>query len=102
MITPLNQVRRNLGDDGDDQVLDDGLIQTLIQEADGDVDKATLAGWRVLAARYSQLVDTVEGNAAKKFSQLHAQALAMIDQWSGAERGPTAGRARCGRIRRQA
>lgn len=67
-----------------------------------DLERAAYEGWRVKAARLSNLVDTTEGNTSRKYSQLHDQALEMVKLYQRSSGGPTEGRARVGRIKRPA
>jgi hypothetical protein len=64
------------------------------------VERAAYEGWRVKAARLSNLVDTTEGNSQKKFSQLLDNAIEMQKIFLRSSEGATEGRTRVGRIRR--
>lgn len=66
----------------------------------GNVERAAYEGWRAKAAKLSNLVDTTEGNSAKKFSQLLDNALDMVKIFLRSSEGATEGRARVGRIKR--
>jgi hypothetical protein len=100
----IARLRRLIGEkipDGGSEV--DTLFVELsdIIDAAPDMDRAALDGWREKAAALSNLVDTTEGNSQKKFSQLLDNALDMQKTWSRSSTGPTEGRARVGRIRRE-
>lgn len=71
-------------------------INDLLSE-NGDMERAAFEGWRVKAAKLSNLVDSTEGNSQRKFSQLHSQALDQIKIYMRSSPGPTEGRARVGR-----
>lgn len=75
-------------------------IKDLLEMNAGDVERAAYEGWRVKAAKLSNLVDTTEGNSQRKFSQLHASAVEMVKHYGRSSGGSTEGRARVGRIRR--
>lgn len=66
-----------------------------------NLERAAYEGWRVKAAKLSNLVDTTEGNSQKKFSQLKDNALDMVKLYQRATEGATEGRTRIGRIKRQ-
>jgi phage terminase small subunit len=82
-----------------DTLFKDVDLSQLIDDAP-DLDRAALDGWREKAAALSNLVDTTEGNSQKKFSQLLNNALNMVKAYSRSSTGPTEGRTRVGRIRR--
>lgn len=67
-------------------------------ESNPDLERAAFEGWRVKAARLSSLVDTTEGNAQRKFSQLLDNAETMIKIYQRSSGGATEGRSRVGRI----
>ena len=98
-LTDAERLRALLADtDPDTEVLSDEQIDELLSEYGSDVERAALGGWRLKAAHYAGLVDITEGNASRKMSQLHAQALTMVKTFSGSRGGPTEGRTRIGRI----
>jgi len=105
-FTENEQLRQLLGEtipeggtDADTLFTDDEIQSYL--DATSSVDRAAYEGWRVKAARLSNLVDVTEGNASRKMSDLHAQAMSMVRQFERATAGPTEGRTRIGRIRRR-
>lgn len=82
---------------------DDEIADLLhgISEGDGDgLERAALTGWRIKAAKLSNLVDTTEGNVQRKFSQLLDNALDMGKVYARSAGGATEGRSRVGRARR--
>lgn len=100
-ITDAARLRGLLNDvDEDDPVLSDEQIKDLLQQSDGDVERAAYDGWRMKAAYYADLVDITEGNASRKMGDLHKHALDMMSAYSRTRGGPTEGRTRIGRIRR--
>lgn len=52
----------------DDLMLEEGTIRAVVYRI-----------WRRQAARYSKLVDTTESGSSRRMSQLHANALKMVD-----------------------
>lgn len=79
----------------DEEIID--LIENL-QPGDADgMERAAFEGWRIKAAKLSNLVDTTEGNIQRKFSQLLDNANDMVKLYSRAAGGATEGRTRIGR-----
>lgn len=105
-ITDVDRLRDLLGEgipeggDESDTLFTDEKINDLLLSAGNDVERAAYEGWRVKAARLSDLVDITEGNASRAMSDAHAHALDMIKHYQRASGGPTEGRTRIGRIRR--
>lgn len=107
-MTPTDKLRQLLGE----QIPVDGTpVDTLFSEAEiqqfldstPDIDRAAFEGWRAKAAKLSSLVDTTEGNAQRKFSQLLSNAMSMVRMYqksTGPSGGLTDGRTRVGRIKR--
>jgi len=79
---------------------DEEISELLESSPEGDIDRAAYEGWRAKAAKLSSLVDTTEGNAQRKFSQLLQNALSMMNTYKRSTAGATDGRTRVGRIRR--
>ena len=50
---------------------------------DRTMNEASAAGWAEKAGQYAELVDTSEGNSARKMSDLHRAALAMAEYYNG-------------------
>lgn len=75
-------------------------IEDLIARFPGNVELQALEGWRIKAALSASLVDTTEGNAQQKMSQLRAHAEEMVKMYLRASSGATEGRTRIGRVRR--
>lgn len=100
--TDQDRLRALLGEDIPDegQAADTLFKDSEIQEfLDGtpNLDRAAYEGWRVKAARLSNLVDTTDGNIQRKFSQLLDHANDMVKLYSRTSSGPTEGRTRVGR-----
>lgn len=104
-ITQNEKLRQLLGEDVPtngteyDTLFTDEEIVDLLESSPG-VERAAYEGWRVKAARLSNLVDTTEGNSQKKFSQLLDNANDMIKIYLRSSSGSTEGRTRVGRARR--
>lgn len=89
------------GSDDSDTMFKDAEIEHFISTTP-NLERAAYEGWRVKAARLSTLVDTTEGNAQKKYSQMMAHAQDMMKTYSRSGGGPTDGRTRIGKITRPA
>jgi hypothetical protein len=106
-LSPAEKLRQLLGEttevDGDpaDTLFTDEEIAGLLDEADGNIERAAYEGWRAKAAKFANLVDVTEGNAARSMSDLHDHAVKMMSTYARASAGPTEGRTRIGRIRRR-
>lgn len=106
VLTPEMRLRGLLGEDipaggtEADTLFTDLEISDLILEHPTNMDRAAYEGWRIKAARLSNLVDTTEGNSQRKFSDLLDNASDMIRLYLRSSSGPTEGRTRIGRIRR--
>lgn len=84
-----------------DTLFTDAQILTWLGDADGDVDAAVLRGWRAKAAIYVELVDTAEGTSKRAMSDLHKNALSMVEALSsGSSSGGTSGRTRIRKLTR--
>lgn len=85
----VDQVRLRLGEvipgggSENDTMFTDAQVQGFLDGATGDQTEAALAGWRVKAARYANLVTVSEGNSTRQMSDLHTNALAMVKQLEG-------------------
>ena len=79
-----------------DTLFTDEEIQDLLEE-NLDPERAAYEGWKIKAAKLANLVDTTEGNAQKKFSQLLSNAETMLKTYLRSSGGPTEGRTRVGR-----
>lgn len=90
---------------GEDVPVDGSAAETLFSDEEiddllnrfSDMERAAYEGWRVKAARLSNLVDNTEGNIQRKFSQLLDNALDMQKGYLRSSSGPTEGRTRIGR-----
>lgn len=101
MAADAERVRSLLGEDnpdGESWLSNDQITVWLTQL--GSVEAAAAEGWRVKAGRYAELVDTAEGTSKRSMSDLHKNALAMVDYYSGAS-GSTQGRTRSHQIVRR-
>lgn len=77
-------------------------IEDFLEEGGGDsIEAGAYYGWREKAANYAKLVNVNEGNAARELSDLHRQALRMMDRYVGYVPTPSRGRARMGKIIRE-
>lgn len=105
-ITDADRLRGLLGEEipegGDetDTLFTDERITDLLTMTGDNVERAAYEGWRIKAAKLSDLVDITEGNASRAMSDAHAHALDMIKHYQRASGGPTEGRTRIGRIKR--
>ena len=104
-LTPQAKLRQLLGEDiPSDGSEEDTLFSSEeilgFLENNSDIERAAYEGWRVKAARLSNLVDTTEGNVQRKYSQLLGAAQDMMKSYSRTSSGPTEGRTRVGRARR--
>ncbi len=101
-MSDADRLRGLLGEDipdggsASDTLFRDEEIQRFLDD-NPDIDRAAYEGWKVKAARLSNLVDTVDGNIARKFSQLLDNANDMVKIYLKASDGPTEGRTRVGR-----
>jgi len=84
-----------------DTMFTDEEIEDFLEEGFNDVNAAAYYGWRETAANYAALVNVNEGNAAREMSDLHRQALRMMDRYVGYVETPSRGRARMGNIVRE-
>lgn len=84
-----------------DTMFSDDEIDDLLEEGHDDVNSAAYFGWREKAATYASMVNVNEGNAARELSDLHRQALRMMDRFVGYVDTPSRGRARMGKIVRE-
>jgi hypothetical protein len=102
-LTDLDRLRALLGEDIPtggtvaDTLFSNEEIQGYLDANPDNLERAAYDGWRVKAARLSNLVDTTEGNVQRKFSQLTSNAEAMVKTYQHAQAGPTEGRTRIGR-----
>lgn len=81
MTITLSELRAQLGEripahgDESDTMFTNAELMDLIAVHG---DKAVLAGWRIKAAEFANLVDTTEGTSKRAMSDLHANALKQI------------------------
>lgn len=99
MATTQERVRRLLaeviptGGTDADTLFTNVAIDDLLTENGGDVELAAAQGWREKSAMLAELVDTAEGTSKRAMSDLHKNALAMVEMYSGRS-GTTAARTR--------
>lgn len=84
-----------------DTMFSEDEIEDLLEEGNNDPNAAAYFGWREKAANYASLVDVNEGNAARMLSDLHRQAIRMMDRYVGYIETPSRGRTRMGKIVRE-
>lgn len=92
MATDAERIRALLGEsipvggtDADTAFTDDQIDDLL--ETQGTVHLAVAEGWRIKAANYAELVDTAEGTSKRAMSDLHKNALAMVDSYAPPDSG---------------
>lgn len=90
-----------VGKSAADTMFSDEEILDFLEEGFQDPNSAAYYGWREKAANYANLVNVNEGNAARELSDLHRQAVRMMDRYVGYVETPSRGRARMGRIVRE-
>jgi hypothetical protein len=101
-MSDASRLRALLGEDipdggtAADTLFKDEEIQRFLDDT-GSIERGAYEGWRVKAARLSNLVDTTDGNIQRKFSQLLDHANDMLKVYSHSSSGPTEGRTRVGR-----
>lgn len=84
-----------------DTMFSDEEIEDFLEEGFQNPRAAAWFGWSEKAANYASLVNVNEGNAARELSDLHRQALRMMDRYVGYVDTPSRGRARMGNITRE-
>lgn len=84
-----------------DTLFTDIRIGEMVDEANGDLERAAYDAWREKAGMLANLVTVTEGAASREMSELHGKALEMVKLYAKASTGPTEGRARVGRIVRR-
>lgn len=80
-----------------DTLFTDEKIEDVLLASGGDLDAAALSGWRIKAAKLSDLVNVTEGNSSRAMSDLHKNALAMVKYYEGGGADGTPGGVR-GRV----
>lgn len=83
-----------------DTLFTDAQVTRWIDSTPLNLDAAVREGWLVKQAHFANLVNTTDGAAARTFSDLFNHATSMVAQYTLYMVGPSAGRARVGRIRR--
>lgn len=104
--SPLDLLRLYI----DDQMPTDGIsepmfsdaeLQSILDSAFQNPERAAVEGWRWKAAKYAGMVDVTEGNSSRSMSDLQDHAMSMIRHFETSTQGPTEGRTRIGTIRRR-
>jgi hypothetical protein len=78
----LGESKTDPNGDGSETMFKDEAIFDMIDSANGDIDLATVEGWRRKSAYLQRLVDISESGADRSMSQKFKQAKAMLDYWS--------------------
>lgn len=105
--TPEEQLRSLIGESiavghtAADTMFSREEIEDLLERGFDDIEAAAYYGWREKAANYANLVNVNEGNAARELSDLHRQAVRMMDRFVAYIETPGRGRARMGNISRE-
>lgn len=81
-----------------DTLFSDEEIETLLADANDDLDRAAYEGWRQKAASLANLVNVTDGNASREMGKLLDNAEKMVRIYLRSSSGPTEGRTRIGRI----
>lgn len=87
--------------DGTDPMFSDAELQHVLDQANGNPERAAVEAWRWKAAKFAGLVDVTEGNASRAMSDMQDHAMAMVNHFERSTAGPTEGRTRIGSIRRR-
>lgn len=96
-ITDAARLRSMLGEeipaggDASATMFSDEKIDSLMSDAGGDLRQAAMSGWQIKAAQYAELVDVTEGNSSRKMSDLHKNALRMVDFYATGDPTPADG-----------
>jgi hypothetical protein len=96
MSAVTDRVRQLLGEEvplgGSDTetLFTDEQIEGLLLDQ-GSVDAAVAEGWRIKAAKFASLVDVQEGTSKRAMSDMHKNALAMVEAFGGGGTGGTFG-----------
>jgi hypothetical protein len=67
------------GGSDSDTLFFDGDIENIFSDAGADFTTAGMIGWRLKAGKLADLVDITEVGEQVKLSQLHGQALKMVE-----------------------
>ncbi len=78
----LAEVKTDSVGNGSETFFDDNAISDLLAYAVGDLDQATLEGWKRKMASYARLVDVSESGTDRPMSQKFKHAQAMVAMWS--------------------
>lgn len=86
------------GSDETDTLFTNSQIAGFVDDANGNLEAAALAGWRNKAGQYANLVNVSEGAASRELGDLLDNAIQMVKLYKSASGGPTEGRTRIGQI----
>lgn len=78
----IARLRRLVGEPEDSTAWPDAVLAAIIDDAP-DLNSAALEVWEAKAAAAASLVDTSESGSSRKMSQLHEQALKMVEYYKG-------------------
>lgn len=96
-ITDEDRLRSMLGEEipsggtEEDTLFTSEKVVDLLTAAGGDLNQASVAGWRLKAAHFANLVNVTEGNSSRAMSDLHTNALAMAAHYQKASDGTPEG-----------
>lgn len=99
----VNEVRENIGENipaggtEADTLFTDEQIEAWINDT-SSLDSASLRGWKKKMAELANLANVTDGAASRTFSDLFEHAKQMVALYTDLAVGPTAGRARVGKI----
>jgi hypothetical protein len=103
--TTLELLRLYINDpeptDGSQPQFSNDQLQSALDGAAGNPERAAAEVWRWKAAAAASMVDVTEGNASRAMSDLQPQAMAMVKHFESSRSGATEGRTTLGRIRRR-
>jgi hypothetical protein len=79
----LSEIKGDPMGNGSDTFFTDSEIELISSLFDGNLDRATLEGWKWKVAKYAKLVDITESGSDRKLSQKFKQAKDMVALWRG-------------------
>lgn len=103
-LTAREELRQLLGEripiDGaaEDTMFTEEEIDNFLDQGHGVLYAAAFYGWTAKASELANYTNVIEGNSSREMSELHRQALRMIDRYAAWVPTPGRGRARIGRI----
>lgn len=87
-----------LGQSEGDTLFTNQRLAVILDNNNGNLERAAYDGWREKAATLANLVTVTEGAASREMTELQDKALEMVKLYAKSSTGPTEGRARIGRI----